>query len=131
MTDSKRTRKEDPSAASPPTAHLRVARTYRPDCNGAKRLARRYGDRLVCIRHRLNAAGTVRYTTVELLIERVPVVARSRTRIAIRVPAATKATRQRLLASGAQWQPQQRYWILPRNVARNLRLLRYAVPIQD
>jgi hypothetical protein len=120
---------KDPAVSA--ISHLRVARTYKPDRNGAKRLARRYGPQLVCVRHRLNAAGTVRYTTVELLVERVPIAARARSRIAIRIPAADKATRRQMLAGGAQWDPQHGYWLLPRNVARSLQLLRYVVPIGE
>lgn len=114
----------------PTISLLRVAKTYRPDRNGAKRFARRYGDQLVCVRHRLNVSGTVRYTTVELLVESAPVPQQARSQIAIRIPAEARATRRLLLASGAQWQPKQKYWLLPRIVASNLRLLRHVVPIQ-
>lgn len=60
---------------------LRVAKTYSPKQNGPKRFALRYGDDLVCVRHRLNETGTVRHTSVELRIESTPVVSRQRTTI--------------------------------------------------
>ena len=106
---------------------LRVAKTYSPDQNGAKRFALRYGDNLVCVRHRLNETGTIRHTTVELLIESTPVVSRARSLVAIRIPSADKATRTVLMSCGAQWQMAQKYWLIPRIVAKNLRLLRFAV----
>ena len=115
----------------PTISLLRVAKTYRPDRNGAKRFAKRYGDQLVCVRHRLDAAGTVRYTTVELLVESTPVDLPARSKVAVRIPAGDKATRRLMLAGGAQWQPKQKYWLLPRIVASNLRLLRHVVPIQS
>ena len=111
-------------------AQLRVAKTYSPDQNGAKRFALRYGDDLVCVRHRLNETGTVRHTTVELRVETTPVVSRARSIIAVRIAATDKNTRTVLLACGAQWQPRQKYWLLPRLVAKNLRLLRFVVPVQ-
>ncbi|MEW6707831.1 MAG: hypothetical protein AB1430_23550 [Pseudomonadota bacterium] len=114
----------------PALSSLRVAKTYSPDQNGAKRFARRYGDQLVCVRHRLNESGTVRHTTVELLVESTPVASRMRSLVAIRIPPTDRATRTVLLACGAQWQPKQRYWLLQRLVAKNLRLLRHEVPIQ-
>lgn len=114
--------------ASLPLSSLRVAKTYQPDRNGAKRFARRYGDQLVCVRHRLNPSGTVRHTTVELLVESTPIASRTRSQVALRIPPADKATRKVLLAYGAQWKPQQKHWLLPRIVAKNLRLLRYVVP---
>jgi hypothetical protein len=109
---------------------LRVAKTYSPEQDGAKRFAKRYGEQLVCVRHRLNETGTVRHTTVELLIESTPVASRSRSLVAIRIPPTDKATRTLLLACGAQWQHKHKYWLLPRLVAKNLRLLRHAAPIQ-
>lgn len=109
---------------------LRVAKTYAPDQNGAKRFARRFGEQLVCVRHRLSESGTMRHTTVELLVESTPVACRPRTLVAIRIPHSDKATRAVLIACGAQWHPKQGYWLLHRMVAKNLRLLRNVVPIQ-
>ena len=65
--------------------------------------------------------------TVELLIESTPVVSRARSLVAIRIPSADKATRTALMSCGAQWQMAQKYWLIPRIVAKNLRLLRFAV----
>lgn len=113
----------------PALSHLRVVRTYSPQQNGAKRFARRYGSQLVCVRHRLDHAGTLRHTTVELVVESTPVLPRARADVAIRIPPDDRATRALLLACGARWQSRQKYWLLPQLVARNLRLLRYRVGI--
>jgi hypothetical protein len=109
-------------------AALRVAKTYAPDQNGAKRFAQRYGNQLVCVRHRLSDDGSLRHTTVELLIESTPVVSRARTLVAVKIGATDKNTRTLLMACGAQWVPKERYWLLPRMVAKNLRLLKNVVP---
>jgi hypothetical protein len=109
-------------------ASLRVAKTYAPDQNGAKRFARRYGDQLVCVRHRLSEDGAVRHATVELLVESTPVATRARTLVAIRIGPSDKNTRTVLMACGAHWVPKERYWLLPRMVAKNLRLLKNVVP---
>lgn len=115
-------------AASSKLAALRVAKTYGPDQNGAKRLALRYGDQLVCVRHRLSDDGSVRHTTVELLIESTPVASRARTLVAIKIGASDKTTRTLLIACGAQWVPSEKYWLVPRLIAKNLRLLKNVVP---
>lgn len=115
--------------SSSPLSQLRVAKTYSPAQDGAKRFARRYGDQLVCVRHRLNDEGTVRHTTVELVVESTPIASRARTLVAVRMPHADRSTRALLLACGARWRPKNRYWILPHLVAKNLRVLRYRVPI--
>jgi hypothetical protein len=111
-------------------AALRVAKTYAPDQNGAKRFAKRYGDNLVCVRHRLSDDGSIRHATVELLVESTPVVSRSRSLVAIRVGPMDKRARTLLMACGAVWQPKEKYWLLPRLVAKNLRMLSKIVPIQ-
>jgi hypothetical protein len=108
---------------------LRVAKTYAPNQNGAKRFAKRYGDQLVCVRHRLSDDGTVRHATVELLIESTPVSSRARSLVALKIPATDKKTRTLLLACGGQWLPKEKYWLVQRLVAKNLRLLKNVVKI--
>ncbi len=133
-----------PNAASPPTAlrignddvvpaarprlsSLRVAKTYASEQPGARRFARRYGEQLLCVRQRLDNTGTVRHTTVELPIETTPVASRARSIVAVRIAPTDRATRKLLLASGAEWRPPEKYWLLPRLVAKNLGLLRNVV----
>ena len=108
-------------------AQLRVAKTYRPGQDGAKRFARRYGDELVCVRHRLSEDGTVRHTTIELVVESSPIASRQRSVIAIRIPAADRRMRTVLMACGARWMPKERHWLISHLVAKNLRVLRYRV----
>ena len=110
-------------------SQLCVSKTYPPDGNGAKRFARRYGVNLVCVRHRLSNDGTTRHTTVELLVESTPIASRARSLVAVRLVAHDKNTRTLLMACGAQWRPKEKYWLLPRMVAKNLRLLSRIVPI--
>jgi hypothetical protein len=107
---------------------LRVAKTYAPDQNGAKRFALRHGDNLVCVRHRLSDDGSMRHTTVELLVESTPVTSRARSLVAIKIAPADRATRTLLIACGAQWVLKEKYWLVPRLVAKNLRLLKNVVP---
>lgn len=121
-----------PVAAKPvetPIGRLRVAKRYAPHQAGAKRFALRYGDPLVCVRHRLSDDGRVRHTTIELLIESTPIVSRQRSLIAIRIAGSDRSTRQLLLLCGAEWKPKERLWLLPHLVAKNLRLLKHRVPL--
>jgi hypothetical protein len=116
--------------AKPSLAGLRVSKTYGPGQDGAKRFAKRHGESLVCVRHRLSDDGTVRHTTVELLVESTPVASRARTLVAVRIGATDKKTRTLLLACGAQWVPKEKYWLVQRLVAKNLRLLQNTVPLR-
>lgn len=112
-----------------PLQRLRVAKTYAPEQNGAKRFAKRYGTDLVCVRHRLSHDGLTRHTTVELLAETTPVTSRQRSFIALRIPDSTKPMRSLLLACGAKWDPKHKVWRLPHMVAKGLRLLKYRAPL--
>lgn len=116
--------------SGPRKEHLRVAKKYGPTQDGAKRFALRFGEQLVCVRHRLSDDGTLRYTTVELVVETTPIVSRQRTLIAIRLPAHDRNARTLLMACGAVWRTKQRYWLVPHLIAKNLRLLRHRVPIE-
>lgn len=109
---------------------LRVAKTYAPDQDGAKRFALRHGDSLVCVRHRISEDGLTRLTTVELVAESTPIVSRQRKVIALKLPPDAKEMRTLLLACGAHWDPKRRIWTLPHLVAKGLRLLRYRAPEQ-
>lgn len=64
-----------------PVAAQRVIKKLAPDRPGAQRLAQRFGDALVCVRHRVDASGRTRFTTVELLVEQTPVRAQTGNRI--------------------------------------------------
>jgi hypothetical protein len=109
---------------------LRVAKKYAPEKDGAKKFARRYGDSLICVRHRHNELGTIRYTTVELLVEQTPIASRAGSMVALRLGATEKSLRSLLLASGAKWNNASRQWIVPRRVAKSLGILNRIVPMR-
>ena len=48
---------------------MHVLAIRRPGQRGTQKLVPRYGDRLVCVRYRYDAAASMRYKTVELIIE--------------------------------------------------------------
>ena len=110
---------------------LRVAKTYAPEQDGAKRFAKRHGETLVCVRHRLSEDGLTRHTTVELLAETTPVATRQRSLIALRIPDSTKSMRSLLFACGAKWDPTNKLWLIPLMVAKGLRLLKYRAALPE
>lgn len=115
-----------------PVLHqMRVTRTYGPGQKGAKRLAQKYGRQLVCVRHRVNAGETRRYTTVELVVDSLPITRNAPSRVSLRIPFGNQALRSVLISCGAQWRPVHQTWTLPRIVARQLRLMRYVVGRSD
>ncbi len=105
---------------------MRVCRTYGPGQKGARRLAQKYGRQLVCVRHRVNAGETRRYTTVELVVDSLPITRQASALVSLRIPFGDQSLRSILIACGAKWRPATQTWTLPRIVARRLRLMRYA-----
>ncbi len=102
----------------------RVIKTLAPDSAGARKLARRFGADLVCVRHRVDPNGERRYTTVELLVEVSEIRGRSRpdAEVALRLGFAERALRATLQAAGARWDPASRLWYLSAQQVRALGL---------
>jgi hypothetical protein len=46
--------------------------TVRPGQRGTKKLVRRFGERLICVRYRYDASQRKRFTTVELIVDEAP-----------------------------------------------------------
>lgn len=102
-----------------------------PSQPGARKLAHRHGAALVCVRHRQNLEGTVRYTTVELVVEEIPITRRKprATWLAVRLRPAEPSLQQQVMAHGGQWDRVLGAWWVTRNVATRLRLLDRVVAV--
>ena len=107
----------------PSLSDLRVSKRIAPGRDGAKRFALRYGDQLVCVRHRIDPSGDTRYTTVELLVDTTPVVRAGDRLVSLRLRPGEKSTRSLLMACGGQWDSSARHWLVARKVAKDLGLL--------
>ena len=120
-----------PTAAAGPRdmesvyAATHVVKRFSATQPGALKLARRFGDALVCVRYRHDPEGRYRYTTVELVVDEAPVVRRADLDATVMVQLAFDDTerRQLALAYGARWDARQRLWSMPRRTAKKLRLL--------
>ena len=107
----------------PTLSRLRVLKRLAPGRPGTRKLSLRYGDALVCVRHRTDLRGQFRYTTVELLVERTPITPRTDRTVVIRVEQHEASVRTLLRAAGAVFDPASRTWRLSRRVAGVLNLL--------
>ena len=105
--------------------------TIRPGQNGTRKLAERFGKRLVRVRYRYDETLRKRYTTVELIVAesawtpryRKPRITRSSDdMVYIRVGYGEEGLRAKLKTLGALWRPQHNLWELPWGVARGLDL---------
>ncbi len=53
---------------------MEITKTIQPGEMGSKQLFQQYGDRLVCVRYRIDRNLKRRYKTVELIVEETPVM---------------------------------------------------------
>lgn len=51
---------------------MHVLAIRQPGQRGTRKLLARYGERLICVRYRYDAASSTRYKTVELIVDQAP-----------------------------------------------------------
>ena len=110
---------------------LRIAKTFAPGHDGTRRLAREFGDRLVCVRHRYDDANALRVTTVEIVAYVDPLHGRTpppRNAVAawapvwIRLEPDERALRRRVLGAGGRWDRDLKLWEVPQWLVARLAL---------
>lgn len=106
-------------------ADTRIVKRLSASQPGAIKLARRYGDALVCVRYRHDGQGRLRYTTVELVVDEAPIASRAELDefVLVRVDYNETQLRQQALAHGAKWDAKRRLWRMTRRTAKRLRLV--------
>jgi len=103
-------------------ASLRVVKKLAVSSRGAIKLARQFGETLVCVRHRVDAKGEFRYTTVELLVDKAPIRPRAETMVGVRIGGKELSLQKVVKAAGAKWDFSTRLWRMPKRMAGILRL---------
>jgi hypothetical protein len=100
-----------------------------PGQNGTKKLLARYGERLVCVRYRYDAARKVRHKTMELIVETIPWAPNRRNprrepedMVSVRIEFSETALREQIKAVGAIWRPKHRLWEVDWKTVRELGL---------
>ena len=111
-----------PQKTSTERSNHRVIKTLAPTDRGAIELAHRYGDALVCVRHRTDAKGKVRHTTIELLVSSEPIRSRSSRLVYLQTQPHERALHSVIRAAGGVWDAKQQLWHLPSRVATILNL---------
>ena len=107
-----------------PLHKTRIAKRLAPDQAGAKKLARRFGSALVCVRYRHDADRGLRYTTVELLVEQaqLPAHRAKNTVVFVHIRHIDRAVKVQALAAGATWNVQRQAWRMTLDAAKMLGL---------
>jgi hypothetical protein len=97
----------------------RVAKTLRPGQDGTKKLLRRYGEALVCVRYREAEGGRTRRITVELIIEEAQI---QRRELWTSIPAGRTDLRAAAMKAGARWDHIRKQWLMRIKTAQTLGL---------
>ena len=110
---------------TPPNAANRVTRTLKPGQPGTLKLHRHYGKALMNVRYRENAEGTIRYTTVELVVDEAPVQRRlsDRSIVGVRITWGELSLSTKAKAMGAKWEPATKLWRITYGAAKALGLI--------
>ena len=104
-------------------SNLRVTKKLSTTSRGALKLARQFGDALVCVRHRIDEKGECRYTTVELLVDTTTIRPRAEHIVGVRIGVNERSLQMVVRAAGATWDHKARLWRMPRRIAWVLRLV--------
>jgi hypothetical protein len=106
---------------------LETRLTLRPGAPGTKRLAKRYGERLVRVRYLYDEARGRRLKTVELIVEETPWRGRPRPPrrndhdlVRVRIDWRETELRAAVKKAGAVWRPAEKTWELTWQAVRAL-----------
>lgn len=109
-------------------AHLqdaRVTKKLRPGQPGTKRLLKRHGDALVCVRYRHDRLKLYRFTTIELVVDAAPLHARrfDAATFGIQLSRDETTLRASVRQAGGRWDAQAGLWWLRGALIRKLGLV--------
>ncbi|WP_284620682.1 hypothetical protein [Aquabacterium humicola] len=104
-------------------AELRITKKLSRSSRGALKLTQQFGEALICVRHRVDAKGDFRYTTVELLVDKVAIRPRNDKVVGVRVGLNERSLQTVIRAAGGVWDHKAKLWRIPRRVAGILRLV--------
>lgn len=115
-------------ADAAPLQRSSIVKKLNPDQHGARRLAERFGDRLVCVRYRTDAASGRRFTTVELLVEERQPAAPEPATALVRLNWNETELRRAIKAHGGVWLQERKLWRLPREAVSKLKIQSRVLP---
>ena len=96
---------------------MKALRKLQPGQAGTKKLAKKYGDDLVCVRYRYDLENKKRLTTVELIIEEQPWQPQANRipmnkKVQLRIEYGEFDIRTKVKAVGGKWNRKQKVWEL-------------------
>ncbi len=108
---------------------MRTKRKLRPGEPGTKKYVEKYGDDLFCIRYRYDNENKVRYTTVELIIEKGPLKKNERKKPAddqivfLKIETEEDALQEQVRLFGGKLNKKYKLWELDYKTVKELNLV--------
>lgn len=105
-----------------------VIKTLKPGQNGTKRFVERYGQDLLNVRYRDDPEQSMRYTTVELIVDRKRILkpitppAKSTALLPLHLYEWETDLQLRIQQAGGYWHPKLKAWLLDKENVMALRL---------
>ncbi len=122
---------------------MRKTKTLKPGQKGTKELLTRFGPSLLYVRYRYDEESREHVKTVELIVQRssrkgevgcpgsrTPRVRKAgvaNRRVALRIGWQEKDLQQQVKSAGGRWDPNRRVWMLQKDAAERLDLMRRVV----
>ncbi len=99
----------------------RVIKKIDPQAPGARRWAETYGQKLVCVRYRVDPERQRRLTTVEIVVDEAPTL--NSVRVGVRVAWGEKELGRAVRNGGGTWDPSAKVWTMTLGQAKTMGLL--------
>ncbi len=122
---------------------MRTTKTLKPGQKGTKELLTRFGPSLLYVRYRYDEDSRENVKTVELIVQRnsregevqcpgsrTPGAREARAasrRVALRIGWQERGLQQQVKSAGGRWDPNRRVWMLQKDAAERLDLMRRVV----
>ncbi len=104
-----------------PEGSTRVIKKIGPRASGARRWAATYGEKLVCVRYRVDPQRQRRLTTVEIVVDEAPTL--NSVRVGVRVAWGERDLARTVRAAGGAWDPVAKLWMMTLGQAKSLGLM--------
>lgn len=119
-----------------PQALTITRRKLKPGQAGTRKLLAEYGEKLVCVRYRYDAANKRRIKTIELAIEEKPWEPPApkiplRQIMRLRITYGEVVLRNLVKAAGGKWNPEKKVWEMPYHEVLRLGLVERIVDGQE
>ncbi len=104
-----------------PQGTTRVVKKIDPLAPGARRWAATYGEKLVCVRYRVDPKRQRRLTTVEIVVDEAPTL--NSVRVGVTVAWGEKELGRAVRSAGGTWDPAAKLWMMTLGQAKSLGLV--------